>query len=579
MEQSADHSFADLSRFMKRSPRLATYVAPTFVFLILDILVFRSVYPTLVYFLVPLPLIILIDAGFVKIAKFHFPARRIFFLDFLSFFIANFYFLILTLIVHGSSPVLLVAIAFCSAGLMRSMIFYAYYTERISRIFLPSMAYTLCSAVVLFAYTLSYQILLGMIVGSIIFTTGGLIFASTAIRSFSAEFGQSPIKLLNFLLNIHSNNDAQVGDKIFSRFYNIKRTVPVKVISVEKLSGERKVLLVFPYVHPGPFGSIGTSNLPYKISTRIKDISEEVMVFHTATTNSNNCGSQKDIDTIASAIRESMENLKYANLSARIKKLNSGDISVSLLRMGDFGIGALIPERERFDDVKLTEGLKITEEMIQSGAADFAVIDAQNHFSHGASSLDDCDTVVKTFTREFKRLEPRYRLQVGYSRVTAEAKALGPLGIQTLVFRTDDSDQAIVLTDSNNITDEVMDLAARKIGDKVSYLDIYTTDNHYVNESTLDMNPLGQRDDSNFIADLIKDSVEKAISDVEDCVAGMGSSDVEVSMGDESVFDKLLTNVFRSVKRAKYSIFATATTTVVLSFLTFFLVPWSMMFP
>lgn len=578
MEHGASHTFADLSRFMRRSPRLVTYIVPTALFIFLDMIAFRKIYPPLLYFLLPLPLVIIIDAGFVRVASFHFPLRRVFFLDFLSFFIANVYFLILFLLIRGLSLEVLVAIAFCSPGLMRSMIFYAYYTEKVSRIVLPSMIYTIVSAVVLFVYSFSFQILLGMIIGSVIFTVGGIIFSYTSIKDFRNEFGQSPIKILNFFLNIHSKNDKEVGDMFFSKLYGLKRVVPVKVISVEKLSGERKVLLVFPYVHPGPFGNIGTSNLPFKLWNRTKDISDEIMVFHTATTNSNNSASEADIDTIANGIREAMQSLKYANLAARIKKLNSGGISVSLLRIGDFAIGSLIPERERFDDVKLTEGLKITEEMITAGATDFAVVDAQNHFSHGAPSLDDCDSVINTFTREFKRCEPKFRLQVGYSRVSAKAQGLGPLGVQCLVFRAGDKNQAVVLTDSNNIKDEVMDMATKKIGDRVAYLDIFTTDNHFVNQGTLDMNPLGERDDPEFIANLIEESVTKAIDDVEDCAAGMGSADVEVSMGDENMFDKLLTNVFKSVKRAKYAIFATVSATVILSFLVFVFVPWSMFF-
>ena len=58
--------------------------------------------------------------------------------------------------------------------------------------------------------------------------------------------------------------------------------------------------IVFPYVHPGPFGEIGTSNLPFKIYSRTSDISQETMVFHTSTTNSNNCASDADVDNLAS---------------------------------------------------------------------------------------------------------------------------------------------------------------------------------------------------------------------------------------------------------------------------------------
>jgi putative membrane protein len=175
----------------------------------------------------------------------------------------------------------------------------------------------------------------------------------------------------------------------------------------------------------------------------------------------------------------------------------------------------------------------------------------------------------RTFEREFNRDIPKYDLMVGYAHVTAKSPGLGPMGIQTLVFRVGDKDQAIVLTDSNNIKDELMSLAEQKVAGKVAYMDIFTTDNHYVNQSTLDMNPLGERDDDVMISDLIAQSIDKAIADIEPCRAGMGSSNVTVSMGEENMFEKLLSNVFKSLKQAKYSILAVVALTIAFSFIVF----------
>ena len=113
----------------------------------------------------------------------------------------------------------------------------------------------------------------------------------------------------------------------------------------------------------------------------------------------------------------------------------------------------------------------------------------------------------------------------------------------------------------------------KKVDGLVSYLDIFTTDNHYVNQGTLDMNPLGERDDNEFVSDLIRESVEKAISNCEECIAGESSTDVTVSMGEENMFEKLLTSVFSSLKGAKYSIVGIVAVTVISSFLVFSLHP------
>jgi putative membrane protein len=569
MENSSNHTFADLSRFMKRSPKLLTYMPPLLLFLFLDYLTIKSMALIVEFFIIPLLLIILGDQIFISLARFNFPRRRVYFLDFTSFFIFNTYFLILSVIFSSASHVVLAAMAISATALMRSMVFYVYYSEKIQLVILPAMLYSLISLLIFSIISYNSRVLVGTILSAAIFSLGGLAFAFYSIRKFRKEFGLSPIKILNFFLNIHSEEDQSAGHIFFSNLYGTKREVPVKVISIDNMEGKRKVLLVFPYVHPGPFGEIGTSNLPFKIYSRTSDISQETMVFHTSTTNSNNCASDADVDSLAEGVRKSLESLHYSDKIARLRKIKSGKIAISLLRIGDFGVGSVIPERERFDDVSLPEGLKITERVVAAGAYDFAVVDAQNHFSYRAKPLDDCETHSKTFEREFNRDVPKYDLMVGYSHLTAKSPGLGSMGIQTLVFRVGDKDQAIVLTDSNNIKDEVMAMAEEKVAGKVAYLDIFTTDNHFVNQSTLDMNPLGERDDVAMISDLIAESIDIAIKNVEPCRAGMGSSNVTVSMGEENMFEKLLTNVFKSLKRAKYSIVAVVVLTIALSFVVF----------
>ncbi len=569
MENSSNHTFADLSRFLKRSPKLLTYMPPLLLFLILDFITIRSMLLLVEFFLLPLFVIIVVDEIFVLLARFNFPLRRIYFLDFTSFFIFNTYFLSLSVIFRGSPPVVLAAMAISSTALMRSMVFYVYYSDKVQLVLLPAMLYSLISLVIFSLISFSDRVLVGTILSAAIFSLGGLAFAFYSMRKFRKEFGLSPIKILNFFLNIHTKEDQSAGHIFFSNLYGTKRDVPVKVISIDNSQGQRKVLLVFPYVHPGPFGEIGTSNLPFKIYSRTSDISKETMVFHTSTTNSNNCASDADVDSLAAGLRKALESLHYSDKISRLRKIKSGKISLSLLRIGDFGVGSMIPERERFDDVSLPEGLKITERVAAAGAYDFAVVDAQNHFSYRAKALDDCEIHSRTFEREFNRDIPKYDLMVGYAHVTAKSPGLGPMGIQTLVFRVGDKDQAIVLTDSNNIKDELMSLAEQKVAGKVTYMDIFTTDNHYVNQSTLDMNPLGERDDDAMISDLIAQSIDKAIADIEPCRAGMGSSNVTVSMGEENMFEKLLSNVFKSLKQAKYSILAVVAFTIAFSFIVF----------
>ncbi len=557
--ENTTFTFADLSRFLRRAPRLKTYAIPAAFLLVIDFIIIRDVIFTSLAFLLPLLLVILFDRLFVRLAGFHFPPRRVNYLDFMSFFFSQLYFIILTLafpwFMNISYDVML---AFATTGLLRSMVFYTYFSDRFRNVLLPSLGY-MASAMVGLAFVnsnpYSYPLFLA---ATLVFSVGGFLFAHISVSGFTNEFGQTPITILNFFLNSRgsksSENDAR---EFFKKIYDRETEVPVQVVDILDSSGRRKVMLVFPYIHPGPFGNIGTSNIPFKLQERLAEFNSDLMVFHTTTTNSNNSATEEDIDGIADAVRRAVANIEYVNSLSRFKRLSVGKYALGLLRFGNYGIAAMIPERERFDDVSLSEGLRLIDEMKKSGAADFIAVDAQTHFLQGAKALDNCDKLISAARREFQRLQPREGPRIGYASVSIEAQALGPLGIQCLVIESESRLQALVLTDSNNITDELIEMAASKTGDLVQEIEFFTTDNHYINAGTLDMNPLGQRDDPELISAAITDCVKKALETVEDCRIGMGTSTTKVSMGEESTFQRLLDSVRLALRKARYMITAT----------------------
>ena len=130
--ESSNHgnTFADLSRFMRRSPKLVSYVIPLLIFLSLDYIVTGKMLYILLIILLPLALVIIFDKMFIAATHFYFPTRRVFFQDFLNFFIAGVYFLILSVLFPHMPFVFSAVIAATSTALMRSMVFFVYYTER-----------------------------------------------------------------------------------------------------------------------------------------------------------------------------------------------------------------------------------------------------------------------------------------------------------------------------------------------------------------------------------------------------------------------------------------------------------------
>ncbi|MCL4341207.1 MAG: DUF2070 family protein [Candidatus Thermoplasmatota archaeon] len=573
---SENKGFSDLSKFVKRSPKWYNIIWLTAIIMAFDYFLLRSLYLVLVGILGSYLLLISIDELFVKIAHIFFPFRRILFLDFLSLLIASVFFWVIYFLKIFNNPEIMLMISVSSATMLRVLIFYTYYSDRPLKFIPPTLNYTFAAMVALSVIFREWITIIPFVASSIIYVVCGIIFVKSSTRGFAREYGESPAKIIKMFLNYNNEDVSQeVGNKFFGKLYRHVRRVPVKVLDVRRAADDtRMTTMVFPYVHPGPFGTLGSSDLPSRLQSRLADLGSDLMVFHTTTTNSNNCAGDEDIDVIAKAVRESLEDMNYVGTMSRFKKINVGKYSIGMQRFGDYGVGAIIPEREPFDDVKLREGLKVIHHIEKTTLKEFAAIDAQNNFREKAPELSSCEGMDKAFERELKRLESKYPARAGYHRIKVDFPELGPMGIQAFVTEIQGKYQAVVLTDSNNVTTEVIERAREKTSNWLGSLEIYTTDNHYVNVNNLDVNPLGKEGDVNEIATLIARTVEIAKNNITDVKIGMRTAQVRVHMGDENTYERLIDSVFNSLRTAKYTIIITIPSSIIASIAVFrFLVP------
>jgi putative membrane protein len=125
------------------------------------------------------------------------------------------------------------------------------------------------------------------------------------------------------------------------------------------------------------------------------------------------------------------------------------------------------------------------------------------------------------------------------------------MGIQCLVFDYGNEKDGIILTDSNNISRDLMERVRTLLSGELRNIGIYTTDNHVVNAGSLDMNPLGESGDIDAIAEAIRDTVRSASENIEDVSAVYGSRKVNVRMGSEESYQTLMDTVFTSLSKAK----------------------------
>lgn len=572
-QEQEGKAFSDLTKMVKKSPHWSILSVYSAVIMFIDYILLRDLTLVLIGILGSYILVNILDLLFVRISKAHFPVRRIYYLNFMSLGLYSVFFWI-AFAVHLFSSVesmLMVSISF--ATLLRVLIFYTYYSDRASKFFIPALNYTYAAIIAFFLTFRNPLVILPFIISSIIYVIAGIIFVKSSTKEFSREYGESATKIIQMFLNYNNDEETQeLGNRFFSQIYAHSRRVPVKVIDVIRKDNSRMVTMVFPYVHPGPFGALGSSDLPQRLQNRFGDLGTDLMVFHTTTTNSNNCSGDPDVDEIAAGIRVCMKDMKYIDTMTPFKKINAGKYVIGMQKFGDYGFGAIIPEKEPFDDVKLKPGLEIIKQVEKDSLSEFALVDAQNFFTEKAPELDGCESMSKVFSRELDRMDSKYPARMGYARLHEDMPELGSMGIQAIVTQAGEKFQAVVLTDSNNITREVVERSRELVDGEVQLLEIYTTDNHYVNANNLDINPLGRSNTVESASDLIRRTVIEAKKNVTDVRIGMKSHTVKVKMGEENTYQKLIDSVFTSLKMAKYTIIITIPSSIIASIAVFRLV-------
>ena len=576
--ENIGRGFSDLTRFVKRSPHWSYLLLGAVIFNLINYFILKNINIVIFGIIGSYILLIALDWLFIRIAKISFPFKRLLYLDFASFSISMVFFWVLYLLhVFGSNYEIMLMVAISSATLLRVLIFYTYYSDRPIRLSVPSLNYTYSAILCLFLIFRQWYVIIPFVASSVIYLIGGIVFIKSSTREFSRKYGVSASKILQMFLNYNSRQDQdEVGKKFFSKIYNHSTRIPVKVIDIIRADGSRMVTEVFPYIHPGPFGELGSSNLPIRLQRILPDLGSDLMTFHTTTTNSNNCSGDEDIEIIAQAVKDCLGKMEYTDRVSRFKKINAGRIVIGVQRMGDSAFGAIIPEKEHFDDVKLKEGLKIISAVEQKQARNFALIDAQNNFMEKTKELDNCGYLSKAFIRELERLDNKFPARAGYYRIYEPAGDLGAMGIQALSIDAGGRINTIVLTDSNNITTEVIETARKLVGDSVYSMEIYTTDNHALNANNLDINPLGKSGEVERIASMIYKSVKMSINDIQDVRIGAYTKNVRVRMGQENAYQSLIDSTFSSLKAAKYTILITLPSSIAASLLVFrFVIPFA----
>ena len=557
-----ERTFADLTKYIKRAPGIEVSISIILILFLIQYFSKPLILHAVLFILVPSSLTLAMDQIASVLSESKLNLRKNLFL--LALTLVMFY------IIYSVLQILLptlgiqnVAISLSFTTFFRFLVFYVYLSDSMAANYALSNTLSL-SFIPLYLFSGKYVAAGESIIYTLISSWLGYIFVTGSTKKFREEFNTEPRDLIKFFLyGIHGNKYYESGDRFCKAVYKNKRVTGINSLIFRDENKKPLFSMIFPYIHPGPFGTVGSSDLPERITKYVSGTHGEPMVFHTATTNSDNCAGEDDIMKLGEALTSFSQSAESVEGYSGVYSKEVSGVRIDVFRIGNNAMVAFNPADTSFDDILYEEGQRLARYIEEKTGVHAFIVDGQNSFVRGARELEDLTPYQDVVVELIEKGIPSGKINAGFSSGKPRGmKFVAGMGIQVLVLEKEGEYDCIILTDSNNVTREMEELIRKRAMKHCRSLSLYTTDNHVVNSGTIDMNPLDSREES--VIDQVESLIVQAKSAVKEFSAYSCRTSAEVSTGNKNTYQHLMDTVFVSLRRAKYY-------AVVTVFLTFFI--------
>jgi putative membrane protein len=386
------------------------------------------------------------------------------------------------------------------------------------------------------------------------FGVNGLLLMKHALTQFTKDSKSGQVLEDEFFAKIGRKSNLRVGVVCF------KPKVPKQNLSktegenkTDSKSKKYKAIMVVPSIHPGPFGILGGSNLPQKLFNQLKDLTQNLLVFHGTATHDQNPVSTKECKKIARSIRKLTQGTKFSTDMSEFTRITNDDLgssgkagsqpglsklTVCSQHLGNGTIYVHTSSPQPTDDIDYPTGDMIVKSAEAETKAKALFIDAHNCLKPGTGVVYHDSEKAKNMLRLVSKINstmvnkfsPGASLQLEFGVASnpdfTVAEGFGPMGIQVMVLRGGDNQNktyAYILLDGNNVITGLREKILEGIKPLVTDAEVFTTDNHIVNATMGGYNPIGLKAETNKIIQKTKSLVSRAIEDLEPCEVGMNS--------------------------------------------------------
>lgn len=339
-----------------------------------------------------------------------------------------------------------------------------------------------------------------------------LLFLRAVDRPLRKEFDSSGLAMMRPLLDHVNRRDPAATQKLEEFFLKSAIPMNLRVSLIGFFAGGRaRATIALPTVHPGPFGALGASDLPRKLSERLGPDAGVVFVPHTPCDHDVDLPSEAEVAKVGDACRSLFAEMATgsAALASPLVSPYPGSFARAQL-LGDVALVVVSQAPAPTDDIALSIADRIVREVHSEGGPIVALIDAHNSYivdrgdvQYGTPTAEKLVADAKAAVRAAVAAARPGPIEIGVAAKTdydLPHQGIASQGLRTLVVRAADSTSAYLLIDGNNLNTGMRDPIVRALEGVVDVAEVMTTDNHVVHESDGSTNPIGERYSASSIA-------------------------------------------------------------------------------
>lgn len=289
----------------------------------------------------------------------------------------------------------------------------------------------------------------------------------------------------------------------------------IETYQIEFINDNKKLYLVVPGIHPGPFAPIGSYNLPYEIINFYKLQNINSIVFHSPSSHDVNLPSKEEVKNYLFSLKNGVY-ISKGSLCTKPVRVCKNKVTATGLKFEDIILVFITFAPYGIEDLP-SEIYAYVKELETNGIKKIILIDSHNALGPLPSSedVDDLKNCLSELIKKIKE-EPAYTFKYNFIQKSfQEFKEIGPAGVSCLLLLIDNCPFVIYSIDSNNAIPQIRSYLEEELQKKgLILIEICTTDSHFSSGKVLSEKgyyALGELSDYNYIISQLVDMTTKLL--------------------------------------------------------------------